>query len=251
MRRDKPILPAGLDDDCPDQMPACHEDDELAPMLANPEDELFRCYGLRVNLPVRTKVEHLHLIYRLPVDQIASLLGISRDLVASEIEELKSDWRQMGKPLTMDDRELERGRLIASLDRLIQQIDDQLIGPGDNNRLLTLKLNALDRRVKLLGLEYDKSQTAQNENAEVDLLDSVDQRINNLTEDRLEELMHALDGEIAEHQLSGDLLSDLPEEEPSSSSSSSSESPAESDLANAIPGISPSSVGASWEADLD
>jgi len=251
MRKERMQIPPGLqDDDVPDLMPEELERDDLPAIFANPEDELFKCYGLRPNLPVRTKVEHLHLIYRLPVDQIASLLGITRDLVVSEIEDLKNDWRQMGKPLTSDDRELERGRLIASLDRLIQQIDDQLVGPGDNNRILTLKLNALDRRAKLLGLEYDKSQVAAEETAEADILETVGQKIDAMDPEKLEEMMRVLDGQI-EH-LDQSSNGDLPLVS-SSSSSSEEDKPALSVLANAIPGTPPPSSlsppGDDWGLD--
>lgn len=238
-------------DDAPDMMPVPPRNrDDDSP--SNPEDELYRCYGVRPNLPIRTKVEHLHLIYRLPVDQIATLIGVSAQLVIDEIEELKNDWREMGKPLSIDDRELERGRLIASLDRLIQQIDDQLVtvgAAGESNRLLTLKLNALDRRSKLLGLEYDKNQTAAQESAEASLLETVEQKLDAIPAEQLEKMMAMLDGDIA-HFSSGDLP------ESGDSSSSSEDDPALSVLANEMCGIEEKSSSSSespgdWAAELD
>lgn len=217
-----------LMEDEPDMMPpprqtrsrAKREEDES--FYSNPEDELFKCYGIRPNLPLRTKVEHLHLTYRLPVTQIADLLKISSNVVLDEIEELKEDWKRMGKPLTSDDREMERGRLIAGLDRLIQQIDDQIIASGDGSKVLSLKLNAMEKRAKLLGLEFDKRQQAvEDETAEASILETVEQRIEAMPSDMLEQMMARLEGEVDQFS-SG---------EPPSSSSSSE--PALSGLANA------------------
>lgn len=218
-----------LDLDMPDLMPkprparsrARQEEDES--YYSNPEDELFKCYGIRPNLPLRTKVEHLHLTYRLPVHQIADLLKISSNVVMDEIEELKEDWKRMGKPLSSDDREMERGRLIAGLDRLIQQIDDQIIASGDGSKVLSLKLNAMEKRAKLLGLEFDKrQQVVDNEEAEAGILETVQEKIDAMPSDMLEQMMAWLNDEVDQFS-SGDLPS----------SSSSSPEPALSGLANA------------------
>lgn len=159
----------------------------------SPDDELYQTYGIRPNLPLRTKVESLHLIYRLDVNTIATLLRLSNGTVHDEIEALTDEWKRMGRPLTPDERELQRGRYIAELDRTIQQIDDSMVGGGDS-KSLSLKMNALEKRAKLLGLELDKRDRAvDEEEAETTLLEEVDSIINKLRPEDLSAMMAVLD----------------------------------------------------------
>jgi predicted DNA-binding protein YlxM (UPF0122 family) len=214
--------------------------------------ELYKSYGIRPTLPVRTKVEGLHLVYRLSVSQIAELLGISISVVRDEIEELREDWKRLGKPLSLDEREMERGRMIAGLDRLIQQIDDQIISSGDGSKLLTLKMNAMDRQAKLRGLEYDKRQQAvDEEESEANIFGAVEEQIKSLPSERLEDMMARLEEDPTQSS-SGDRVESsspspeialseakamLPPEPESSSPSPVPESP------------SPPSSPSSWDLD--
>ena len=163
------------------------------PYYANPEDQLYKVYGLRASLPVRTKVESLHLVYRLPVKDISDLIGVSTNVVRDELENLNDEWKRMGRPLSADERELQRGRYIAELDRTIQQIDDAVANNNGYSRSLSLKINALEKRAKLLGLDLEKHEKTIDEDVEKSMLNEVERMVNELPEDRLAEMMACIE----------------------------------------------------------
>jgi hypothetical protein len=181
-------------DELPEELRAPKKTVTKKPVYYNAEDELYKTYGLRPSLPLQTKVENLHLIYRLPVRAIATLLEVDPELVQAELNILNEEWKRMGQPLTSAEREMQRGRYIAALDKTIQQIDDAvaLSGSGGDPRSLSLKMSAMEKKAKLLGLDLDRGSKAQEEE-DTSLFDEVEQRINCLPTSKLEEMMAHLE----------------------------------------------------------
>lgn len=177
------------------------------PPAEPPRDEvLYETYGLRPALPFKTKVESLHLVYRLTPVEIGELLNATSDQVLDMLEELKEDWRRLGKPLTVEERELQRGRYIAELDKTIQQIDNEVANGQSDSRSLTLKMSAMERRAALLGLALDKSEKLKETDIEESLEDEVQRLLKDIPPDELEQMMACLDNV---HQSSG-LMSSPP-----------------------------------------
>lgn len=195
---------SAIDEDDFDEEPELMEQPELPkrrkrneddPYYESPEDQLYKVYGIRASLPIRTKVESLYLVYRLTVQDIANLLTISHTVVQDELEALNEEWRNLGRPLSPEERELQRGRYIAQLDRTIQQIDDSVATGGGDSRSLSLKMNALEKRAKLLGLDLGKKDSLTEETEDLTMLEEVDKIIENMPSDKLAEAMLALKGQ--------------------------------------------------------
>jgi hypothetical protein len=166
------------------------------------DETLYETYGLRPALPFKTKVESLHLVYRLTPIEIGELLNATSGQVLDMLEELQNDWRKLGKPLTVEERELQRGRYIAELDKTIQQIDNEVANGQSDSRSLTLKMNAMERRASLLGLALDKSEKLKEDNTEESLEDEVQRILKDIPPDDLEQMMACLDT-CAVAQISG------------------------------------------------
>lgn len=194
------------------------------PTYSCPEDELYKVYGLRSNLPFKTKIESLYLVYRLSAKDIANLLNATSLQIQDELDNLEEEWKRMGRPLTQDERELQRGRYIAELDRMIQQIDDAIsTGQGDS-RSMTLKMNAMEKRAKLMGLDLEKHEKTKDTEDEEDLNDTLEKMLEGLPSSALEEMMAVLsDGNHSSSSYSSDvIISDLPKAEGISDTVSSS-----------------------------
>lgn len=183
-----------------------------------PMDEtLYETYGLRPALPFKTKVESLHLVYRLTPIEIGELLNATSGQVLDMLEELQDDWRRLGKPLTAEERELHRGRYIAELDRTIQQIDNEVANGQSDSRSLSLKMSALEKRAALLGLALDKSERVKEEDTETSLEEEIQDILQGIPSEELEQMMLCLDScgtvnDDSETQSSG-LISPLPSPE--------------------------------------
>ena len=119
------------------------------------EEILWSEYAIQPNLPIRTKIEQLMLLWRLPAAQIAIALDLTETLVKSEIKALNNEWLALGKPLDEETRQLVRGKMIAELLRLKAEIESAAAGNPDT-RLLTLKLQVIEKLTKVQGLDVGK-----------------------------------------------------------------------------------------------
>ena len=119
------------------------------------EEILWDEYAIKPNLPIRTKIEQLMLLWRLPAAQIAIALDLTETLVKSEIKALNNEWLALGRPLDEETRQLVRGKMIAELLRLKAEIESAAAGNPDT-RLLTLKLQVIEKLTKVQGLDVGK-----------------------------------------------------------------------------------------------
>ena len=119
------------------------------------EEILWSEYAIQPNLPIRTKVEQLMLLWRLPIPTIAIVLDLTESLVKEEVKALNDEWLAMGRPLDEETRQLVRGKMIAELMRLKAEIETASAGNLDA-KLLTLKLQVLDKLTKVQGLDAGK-----------------------------------------------------------------------------------------------
>ena len=179
------------------------------PYFSSPEDKLYKTYGIRASLPIRTKVENLHLVFRLDVRTISELLMISTGVVQDELDSLNEEWKRMGKPLTTDEKELQRGRYIAELEQTIHQINDAIASGGGDSRSLSLKMSAMEKRAKLL--ELDKSdKNEEEESGDLSMLDEVRKTIEGMPSEDLEAMMACLDEKPQSSSIGPEVLSGAP-----------------------------------------
>ena len=151
------------------------------------EEILWSEYAIQPNLPLRTKIEQLMLLWRLPATAIARLLDINLNLAQEEIETLNKEWLALGRPLDEESRQVVRGRMIAELTRLKTELESNSAGNPDA-RLLALKLQVIDKLTKLQGLDLDRKDTVYEEES----LDPVKTAIDALSEERRAELLAQL-----------------------------------------------------------
>lgn len=157
-------------------------------------EELWLTYGVKPNLPFRTKLEQLTILYRLTIDEMAVLLECSPTTISDEMEKLRAEWKTLGRTLEPDDRDEERGRLLTELNRLAADIDTALAAGLDKDpRLLQLKLTVVDRRAKLQGLDFDKKEVPAPEAAEETVMQRAARKIQQIPTDRLDELVKKLE----------------------------------------------------------
>lgn len=119
------------------------------------EEVLWSEYAIQPNLPIRTKIEQLMLLWRLPPPQIALALDLTESLVKDEITALNNEWLALGRPLDDETKQVVRGKMIAELIRLKAEIEAAAAGNPDT-RLLTLKLQVIERLTKVQGLDVGK-----------------------------------------------------------------------------------------------
>jgi len=188
-----------------------------------PEDELYKVYGIIANLTFKTKVESLYLVYRLSTKDIANLLNATSLQIQDELDSLATEWKRLGRPLTQDERELQRGRYIAELDRMIQQIDDAIgTGQGDS-RSMTLKMNAMEKKAKLMGLDLEKHEKVKDDDNEEDIPETLEKLLGELPPSALEEMMAVLsDDQSTSSSHSSETSPDLPKADGISETVSSS-----------------------------
>ena len=150
------------------------------------EEILWSEYAIQPNLPIRTKVEQLMLLWRLPIPQIAIALDLTETLVKSEVKALNDEWLAMGKPLDEETRQLVRGKMIAELMRLKAEIESAAAGNPDT-RLLTLKLQVIEKLTKVQGLDVGKDNVYEEQEA-----NPVEEAIGALTEEKRAALLATL-----------------------------------------------------------
>ena len=150
------------------------------------KEVLYNEYGIKPNLPLRTKIEQLTLAWRLSIREIAHLLELDVSTVEKELNILREDWRKLGSPLDDADREVQKGQTIAELSRLKLQVKEATTGNPDP-RMLTLAMNIEERLMKLKGLD-GKPETE----VEEDTLNPVENALNQLTPDQQEKLLNKL-----------------------------------------------------------
>ena len=150
------------------------------------EEILWSEYAIKPNLPIRTKVEQLMLLWRLPPAQIAIALDLTETLVKSEIKALNNEWLALGKPLDEETRQLVRGKMIAELLRLKAEIESAAAGNPDT-RLLTLKLQVIEKLTKVQGLDVGKETSYEEQQT-----NPVEDAIGALTADQRATLLAAL-----------------------------------------------------------
>lgn len=139
--------------------------------MSQAEQDLYDCYGIRSATPMRIKIETL-LLYRVDAESIAELLGLTLNDAEGKILEIEREWRELGQPLDDEDRELERGRLIAELRKLKNDVD-QLIMTAPNKDNITMKAGLIDRIVKLRGLDSEKPATSDEISPTAKILSSI------------------------------------------------------------------------------
>jgi hypothetical protein len=150
------------------------------------EEILWSDYAIQPNLPIRTKIEQLMLLWRLPAAQIAIALDLTETLVKSEIKALNNEWMALGKPLDEETRQLVRGKMIAELLRLKAEIESAAAGNPDT-RLLTLKLQVIERLTKVQGLDVGKDASYEEQTT-----NPVEDAIGALTAEQRASLLAAL-----------------------------------------------------------
>lgn len=166
----------------PDDIPVFLRDD----YQQTRKEVLYNEYGIKPNLPLRTKIEQLTLAWRLSVREIAHLLELDESTVAKELNILREDWRKLGSPLDDEDREVQKGQTIAELSRLKLQVKEATTGNPDP-RMLTLAMNIEERLMKLKGLD-GKPET----DTEEDTINPVENALNQLTPEQQEKLLNKL-----------------------------------------------------------
>lgn len=164
------------------------EDWQRLPVDMSPDEILWNDFQVKPNWPLRTKVEHLFMFYRLPARDISKLLGVGEELIESEIEALQTDWIDLGKIPQGEERELHRGKVIAKLRRMEATIESALMSCPEDSKLLALLLNVQDRISKLLGLDMDKKAVPGVIIDSEDPFVKATQIINDLAPERLEAL---------------------------------------------------------------
>ena len=150
------------------------------------EEILWSEYAIQPNLPIRTKVEQLMLLWRLPVPQIAIALDLTETLVKAEVKALNNEWLALGQPLDEETRQLVRGKMIAELMRLKAEIESAAAGNPDT-RLLTLKLQVIEKLTKVQGLDVGKDNVYEEQEA-----NPVEEAIGALTEEQRAALLATL-----------------------------------------------------------
>jgi len=151
------------------------------------EEILWSEYSIQPNLPIRSKVEQLMLLWRLPAGAIASLMDLSLSVVQEEIDALNKEWAELGKPLDEESRQVVRGRMIVELTKLKADLETANAGNPDP-RLLTLKLQVIEKLTKLQGLDLDR----KNPSIEEESMNPVEDAIDALGEERRAELLARL-----------------------------------------------------------
>lgn len=144
---------------------------------------LWENYAIQPSLPLRTKIEQLMLLWRLPAVTMADLLEIDVEVVKAEIAALNEEWSDLGRPLDEDTRQIVRGQTIADLRRLKTEIEKASAGNPDS-RLLTLKMQVIERLTKIQGIEMERRDTTMDEESS----NPVEAALGNLTAEQRAEL---------------------------------------------------------------
>lgn len=152
------------------------------------EDPLWSVYKIHPNLPFRTKVEKLLVGWGMEAPEIAAIIKEDDvDRVQRTITEVEQKWTDLGEGLTTEERKKARGKMIAELQELKQQVES-LNETSPDYKHLQLKLNILERMARLQGIEIDKKELPKEDEA----VNPVDKAINGLSPERLKDLYERL-----------------------------------------------------------
>lgn len=135
-------------------------DDDYSPEQRNNHKSNYNLqkYGIKPLWSISKIIEHLLLYYNLPEIEISKLLNISIEDVAANIKDIEIKWKDLGKTLTSEQKEEEKGKLISKLTKLERNIDLELSkNPGDG-KLLDLQLKVLEKLTKLRAIDENISK---------------------------------------------------------------------------------------------
>lgn len=118
-------------------------------------EQLWETYSVKGEWPINKKIELLILMWELSTAQLADVLGMHIDDVQTHVQHIEDGWKDLGRTLTKEERDLARGRQIAELERLRAQLEEVYMLNKDP-KFLTQKANVLDKLAKLRWLEQDK-----------------------------------------------------------------------------------------------
>jgi hypothetical protein len=137
------------------------EDDDLQP--DNPEgyidpeiEPLWNTYRIKKDWPLRAKVELLLSVWKLTPSVISALLEMKEKDVKRFVSEIHEEWEALGKSLGPKEKIRERGRLIADLENIKSQLDQQLLLNHDP-KIIAQKITIVQQLAKLRGIDADKS----------------------------------------------------------------------------------------------
>jgi len=178
------VLEAAQQGRRPRLFPQVTDDDDMGFTF---NERIWVEYGIKPNLPTRSKIEQLFVLYRLPAEEIASVLAMGKEDVEEHLETLNSEWQNLGRVMTPEEREIARGRMVSELLKLKAEIEEAMMGAtsADKARMLTLKMNVVNQLTQLQGLTLDKKEVIKPEDEGVD---PIEQRVKELSEERQKEL---------------------------------------------------------------
>jgi hypothetical protein len=158
---------------------------------ARERDKLYELYLIEPDVPLIEKVERL-LLADLFDDDISELLkdppySLDKKTVDEYIETVRDKWKRIGSPLTTEEKELERGKAIARL-RIMR--NDMYTSTGiRNDPRLQNTIFQIDKEInELMGIDSLKAQTADAKESDV----KFQQLIDNLEVDKLTDLIALL-----------------------------------------------------------
>jgi hypothetical protein len=194
---DGPRYPGKLPSFDPPKRPIEPEDEprsEIEGMLFTSVDErLWGEYGIRPNIPLRAKVEQLHVLWRMDALAISNILNKSADEVELELGAIYNEWKELGRPLTPEEKDLARGQLLSQYTRLLYDIQENLKTiSGDKSKLLNLQASILDRRAKMQELDDKRGPEVVEDSENLD--DTIKSRVAALSIDDQESLAARLGG---------------------------------------------------------
>ena len=149
-------------------------------------DMLWEEYRIKPTISLSKKVEILLVDHRMNTEEIATILNRSQEEISVEIIKVEQEWVRSGQGLDAAGRERERGRTISQLQRQVSELETE-IGNNPDPRLITLKLSAIDKLTKLMGL--DGPNKAAEEKADAD---PIAEAILNLSPQQTADLFAAL-----------------------------------------------------------
>jgi CO/xanthine dehydrogenase Mo-binding subunit len=154
-----------------------------------PTGDLWSSYQVNPFWPFRVKVERLLLGWRLDAETIAAVLEEEESRVRDTISAIEASWTELGGGLSPEEKAKERGRMIAELQVIAQQLAS-LNESSPDYKHLQLKANLMGQIAKLKGLEIDKKEAALESD---DKPETLEDAIAGLPAERLEALASRLD----------------------------------------------------------
>ena len=139
--------------------PTLEEADEFGrvrpTMTTSLDNRLWESYEIKPQWPLRLKVERLKLVYRLSAKEIAEALEMTVDEVNTVIQAIEEEWQELGRPLDPAAKQVERGRLLINLQRMLADLE--MLDRGHNDpRVVQLRLAVHQQISNLQELGPDK-----------------------------------------------------------------------------------------------